>query len=449
MKTITNVLLLLAGVTLAVLFLLVTTRMDPASAEGVNLKTAVLHADGNRAGSGSMVDSLSSIPPQMTVVEDELRWGDHLAGLLRRNEVESALAGEVLDLFGQHLELRRIPVGTKMRIRWSGDRPQSIELQPPKSLESQLVELHEDGSLAFHLKKAELDTVLRLYEGSIEESFYRSFERSGGSIDLAVKFIEIFQFTFYFVSETRRGDSYRFLAEELRKEGEVVGYGRILAARYHGMLDSLTAVWYPLDDSEWGGEYFDSSGYSFRRDLLRVPFPAARITSLYGIRRHPITGRVKMHHGVDLAARRGTPVVAAGSGRVTRVGRGHVGYGNWVHIDHKGTGFETRYGHFSRIAPGIRKGTWVKQGDVIGYVGSTGHATGPHLHYEVFRDGRRINPLKVKGSPVKRIEGEQLASYLTTHYLPWTALMENPGFLPGDHYHGPPRPEQELLSLSE
>lgn len=449
MKPITKALLLMMGAALAGLFLLVSAEMDSASAEAVLGNEAVLTSTGSGDRSSAGEDSSSAPPSPIVMMEDELRWGDHLAGLLHRNSVESALAHKVLDLFGKHLELRRIPVGTKLRIQWRGERPRLFELQPPKSLESQLIELSSDGELTYRHQRAELDTVLRLFEGSIEESFYRSFEGSGGSIDLAVKFIEIFQFTFYFVSETRRGDSYRFLAEELRKDGEIVGYGRILAARYHGMLDSLTAVWYPLEESEWGGEYFDSLGYSFRRDLLRVPFPAARITSLYGIRRHPITGRVKMHHGVDLAARRGTPVVAAGSGKVTQVGRGHVGYGNWVHIDHKGTGFETRYGHFSRIAPGIRKGTWVKQGDVIGYVGSTGHATGPHLHYEVFRDGRRINPLKVKGSPVKRIEGDQLANFLTTQYLPWTMLMENPGCLPGERYFGPPRPGEELLSLGE
>lgn len=404
----------------------------------------------------------SSVPPDTSVtipdtasgdtietLVDRLRWGDNLANVFYRHDLSPQEVNALLPVVDRHADLRSLKVGTRITMKRDAEGVVGLVMETPGTFELLHVTRTDPYTYLAAVEQLPVDTFMVKYEGTVTDNFYSSFLRAGGTPKLAVKFIEVFQFIYYFASETRRGDSYRILVEEIWQGGQRVDYGRILAAQYSSRGDTLTAVWQPVENSEFGGEYFDEQGFSFRRDLLRVPFPAARITSTFGIRRHPITGRVRMHHGVDLAAKMGTPVVAAGSGLVTRMGRGHPGYGNWVHIRHGRTGFETRYGHFRRIAPGIRRGVWVKQGDVIGYVGMTGHATGPHLHYEVFRDGRRLDPMRVKGSPVKKLEPSTREMFLTDRFYPSRLLLETPGMLPGDHFHGP-RPEQlARVSLAE
>ena len=150
-------------------------------------------------------------------------------------------------------------------------------------------------------------------------------------------------------------------------------------------------------------------GRSVRKTLLKTPIDGARISSRFGKRRHPILGYTKMHRGTDFAARTGTPVFAAGNGIVETAGRNGA-YGKYVRIRHSGV-YKTAYAHLSGYGPGIRKGRRVKQGQVIGYVGSTGRSTGPHLHYEVHKNGRRVNPLSIKLPSGRHLKDKELAAF--------------------------------------
>ena len=157
--------------------------------------------------------------------------------------------------------------------------------------------------------------------------------------------------------------------------------------------------------------YFDNHGRDVRKTLLLTPIDGARISSGYGLRRHPILGYNKMHQGVDFAAPRGTPVYAAGDG-IIEIAKRYGSYGKYIRVrHHNSSDYSTAYAHLHRFAKGIKKGLKVQQGDVIGYVGSTGRSTGPHLHYEVLRHGKQINPRQVKQTAIKSLKNDELVRF--------------------------------------
>jgi murein DD-endopeptidase MepM/ murein hydrolase activator NlpD len=188
--------------------------------------------------------------------------------------------------------------------------------------------------------------------------------------------------------------------------GPVVGAGEVRYARLDIGGRVLEAFRFERDDE---AAFFTREGESLRKFLLRTPVSGARMSSGYGMRRHPILGYTRMHRGVDFAAPTGTPIYAAGDGRLARVGR-YGGYGNYVRIEH-GDGYATAYAHLSRFADGMRSGRRVEQGEVIGYVGSTGRSTGPHLHFEVLKHGRQVDPLRVAQPPAENLRGAALAAF--------------------------------------
>jgi len=166
---------------------------------------------------------------------------------------------------------------------------------------------------------------------------------------------------------------------------------------------------YRFTPSDGRTDYFKPNGESIRRALLRTPIDGARISSGFGMRKHPILGYSRMHKGIDFAAPTGTPIFAAGDGVITQIGR-NGGYGNYIRIRHNSR-YSTAYAHISRFAKGIRKGSRVRQGQVIAYVGSTGRSTGPHLHYEVLVEGKQTNPRSIKLPTGQILEGEDLKAF--------------------------------------
>ena len=175
-------------------------------------------------------------------------------------------------------------------------------------------------------------------------------------------------------------------------DGHVVRHGQVIYARM--ILSGAAKPLYRFELRPGKTDYFDDTGRSAKRPLLRTPIDGARLSSRFGKRRHPILGYTKMHRGVDFAAPTGTPIYAAGDGVIAFRGR-KSGYGKYIRIRHAG-GFNSAYAHMSRFRKGVTQGSRVKQGQVIGYVGSTGRSTGPHLHYEILARGRQVNPLTIK-----------------------------------------------------
>ncbi len=240
--------------------------------------------------------------------------------------------------------------------------------------------------------------------GEIDSSLYEDGVNAGADPTALMEFSDIFAWDVDFASDIRKGDTFSILTEVLYVNGEAVRTERVLGAEMVNDGRKYTAIYYK-------NGYYDENGKSLRRTLLKSPLRYRRISSYFTNRRwHPILKRFRPHHGIDYAAPTGTPVESAGTGRVVFSGWKR-GYGNFITVKHN-NGYSTSYGHLSRIARSVRRGAKVEQGDVIGYVGSTGISTGPHLHYEVRINNRLVNPLSIKAVPDKKVrmaEGSEFA----------------------------------------
>jgi murein DD-endopeptidase MepM/ murein hydrolase activator NlpD len=273
--------------------------------------------------------------------------------------------------------------------------------------EAHLTDIYEvtrdgDGYVALK-REIILDRHLTRVEGEIESSLFDAIEKTGEEDHLALAFADIFGWEIDFHNDPRKGDRFTLVAEKLYKDGEFVRYGNVLAAEYH----APSRLYRGFHFREPGGRegYYDEKGGSLEKYFLRSPLRFTRITSRYSRRRrHPVLGGYYPHLAIDYAAPTGTPVRAVADGKVIFCGWNR-GYGKQVTIKH-GNAYATYYGHLSRYGRGIRRGKRVKQKQIIGYVGSTGLATGPHLDYRMSKHGKFLDPLKMKSPPTSSIGGE-------------------------------------------
>jgi len=251
--------------------------------------------------------------------------------------------------------------------------------------------------------------------GVIENSLFLDGSSAGLTDNQIMELANIFGWDIDFALEIRKGDRFSVLFEERYLNGEYLGTGRILAAEFVNRNKPIKAVRY--EDQNGQASFYTPEGLSMRKAFLRTPLDVFRISSHFNLnRRHPVLNRIRAHKGTDYAAPTGTPVRAAGDGKITFAGV-NGGYGNMLKITHR-QNYETRYAHLNSFASGIRNGKWVTQGQIIGYVGSTGLATGPHLHYEFYKNGAVRNPVTVtlpNGSPIDSSELENFK--LTTSPL--------------------------------
>ncbi len=264
-----------------------------------------------------------------------------------------------------------------------------------------------DGFTASEVEKPLVRTLAH-HRGDIRDSLFVAGKRAGLGVPVLVRLIRAFSWDVDFQRDIRRGDAFEVVHERFRDEtGETVHEGDILYAAL--TLSGRRHVLYRHTTEDGTTDYFDDKGRSVRKALLRTPIDGARLSSRYGRRKHPILGYTRMHRGVDFAAPTGTPIYAAGAGTVDYKGR-KGGYGRYIRIRHNAE-YSTAYAHLSRYARGLGKGKRVKQGEVIGYVGSSGRSTGPHLHYEILRQGRQTNPMKVKMPSGRRLAGAELERF--------------------------------------
>ena len=251
----------------------------------------------------------------------------------------------------------------------------------------------EDGTFVSDEISRPLRRELVRVEGEINDTLFLATGRAGVPLQIAMEAIRIFSWEIDFQRDIQKGDRFEFLFERFFSEsGEAVKDGNVVFASLLLSGKDLRLYRHTLDDGST--EYFDPSGQSARRALLKTPVDGARLSSGFGRRKHPILGYTKMHRGVDFAAPRGTPIMAAGDGVIEYAGRNGA-YGIYIRVRHNGT-YKTAYAHMQRLAKGVRPGVRVQQGQVIGYVGSTGRSTGPHAHYEVIKGGKQINPMKMR-----------------------------------------------------
>lgn len=347
------------------------------------------------------IENFKKRPPSFTSIERTIRKNETLYGLLLSEGLSTPEVVEVLRVMEQVYDPRRILPGSKIRLSKNGDGLRRIEYLY-NGLDGVFVEREGERWKAgkFEVPRK---VVLVAKEGRIESSLYEAGRKAGIAPKAIMELSDIFAWQIDFSTDIRKGDTFRLLYEVIMAEGKPIGVGKVVAAEVVNAGRPHVAIHYR-------GEYYDPEGKALRRVLLKSPLRYRRISSYFTKRRyHPILKKYLPHHGVDYAAPYGTPVESAGDGRIIFAGWKR-GYGYYVAIKHNAT-YTTAYGHLSKIKRGIKRGRRVKQGEVIGYVGSTGLSTGPHLHYEVRVRGRVVNPLSIKAEPVRSLRGKALAEF--------------------------------------
>ncbi|MBT3990606.1 MAG: M23 family metallopeptidase [Rhodospirillaceae bacterium] len=283
-----------------------------------------------------------------------------------------------------------------------------VTVQPDLYREYTVYQLDDDKFTAKFYKKA-VKTKLARAEGKIKSSLYVSAVKAGLPVPVLMELIRIYSWDVDFQRSIRSGDQFEVMYErQVTETGELARYGNILFANLK--LGKNNNPLYHHKDRKGFSDYFDDKGRSARKALMRTPINGARLSSGFGRRRHPVLGYNKMHRGVDFAAARGTPIFAAGSGTVVYRAR-NGSYGNYIRIRHNSE-YSTAYAHMSKFRGSVRRGSRVRQGQIIGYVGTTGRSTGAHLHYEILRRGRQTNPMRVKMPSGKQLKGKQLAKFM-------------------------------------
>lgn len=358
-------------------------------------------------------------PARDAAREWRVQPGDTLSGLFQRAGLPAADLAALLAADGPAARLQKLRPGDRLRTAVGADgRLAKLEYWWSRTAGLRAVR-DEDG---FTVEALERPLEIRLAHagGIIEDSLFNAARAAGLSDRKAVELADIFAWDIDFVLEVRRGDRFTVVYEQHFVDGEAVGEGPIVAAEFVNQGRAYRALRYT--DPEGRSDYYTPDGTSLRKAFLRNPVDFMRISSGFSLgRRHPILNTIRAHKGVDYAAPTGTPVKAAGDGRVVFRGR-KGGYGNTVILQH-GARYSTLYAHLSRFARGLGVGDKVRQGQIIGYVGQTGLATGPHLHYEFRVDGAHRNPLTVQ-LPSARPVPEGLRADFQRQTAPRLAALE-------------------------
>lgn len=378
--------------------------------------------------------SLAGLPPleklpSLYIEETHpLGRGQTLAHLLSR----AGFSNNDIHLASRQLSsafnLRNLRQGQPIHYRYAlpeaGQTPDLLELRLIDAVREVRVQRGEDSRFKADVQERKLEPRTYSAVGTISDSLYMSANQAGISDSMIIPFIELFAWDIDFTRDIRKGDTFRIVYEAMYdQDGNFVRNGNILAAE----LDLKTSAGLLHAFRAENGEYYDAKGLNKRRSLLRTPLKFARISSHFNPRRkHPILGYTRAHRGTDFAAPTGTPIKAAGNGRIIELGwKG--GYGRYIRIRHNGT-YQTAYAHMHRYGQGLRVGSTVKQGQTIGYVGTSGRSTGPHLHFELFRNGQQVNAMREPlpaGEPLPSTMRASFDHTKTQYMAMWENIPQN------------------------
>ena len=349
----------------------------------------------------------SNLKPKFEDIEYQIKPGDSLLKILNNFSINDQEIKRVTEIFNKNNinKIRQNQVINLTLVNTGKDKEILnilIPLSPTKKLE--IYKNTKNNSFAKREIVTNLKKIIVLKEGTIKSSLYKSATKEDISPNIIVEFARIYGFQIDFQRDIRKNDSFQIVYEEYKnEENKTVDFGNILYANLIIQGKSYE-LYHFSSESEKINDHFESNGQSIKKTLMKTPINGARLSSSFGMRKHPILGYNKMHRGTDFAAPSGTPIMASGSGTITRA-RWCGGGGNCVKIRHNST-YETIYAHMKSFAKGIKEGRKVKQGQIIGYVGSTGMSTGPHLHYEVVVNGKKVNSQRLKLPSGKKLKGE-------------------------------------------
>jgi murein DD-endopeptidase MepM/ murein hydrolase activator NlpD len=345
-------------------------------------------------------------------VEYQIKKGDTIQNILQKYKVKNREIQTVINQYKKYGNPNQLMVGNKIEIIIeeiiSSDKNSLVKFSVPAS-KSITIEISKDSENKILAEKiiTKLYKKKALSENVIENNLYSAAVDADINPDTIIEFARIFGFEIDFQRDIRKNDYFKILYEKYFDEnGEYIKSGPILYA--HMSVNGREISLYKFgNDKEYG--YFNANGKSVEKALMKTPINGARLSSSFGLRKHPILGFTKLHSGTDFAARAGTPIMASGTGTITRA-KWCGGGGNCIKIKHNST-YETIYAHMKNFAKGMVAGKKVRQGQIIGYVGSTGMSTGPHLHYEVIVNGKKVNSQKLKLPSGKVLKDEERTEF--------------------------------------
>jgi murein DD-endopeptidase MepM/ murein hydrolase activator NlpD len=418
---------LLLGIALIVSGVIISTYTDEAAAYRPELSNAASRSDAPLSDTTDLSDSASAamaadsaaINQQSSDPADtggewqivKVKRGDNLSLIFSRLGISPQSLYNILTLGDETKTLKRIRPGQIIKVELA-EQSQLLglmyEIDPVHSLR---VWQNGDDGFKSSLIERPVEHRVAHTSGAINSSLFEAAQQAGLSDRMTMELAGIFGWDIDFALDIRDGDSFSVIYDDLYVDGKELRHGDILAAEFVNNGTTYRAV--RFTDADGHSDYYSPDGKSMRKAFLRTPVEFSRISSYFSTARyHPILNRIRAHKGVDYAAPIGTPVKATGDGKVVFVGR-RGGYGNAIELQH-GARYSTLYGHLSRFAHGLHRGNHVHQGQIIGYVGMTGLATGPHLHYEFRIDGVHRNPLKVKFPDAAPISAKYKQDFMIT-----------------------------------
>ncbi len=391
--------------------------VDAASETSASLQPRIASVSPNLkariSDSMRLAPSLLKKAEKPDFVKVSIKKGDTIAGALQRAGVDSNDAYYAVKALSKSFDPRKVKPGQEITVHFHDNAdvsdvaaPQfkklSMKISPVKEI---LVNKNADQDFSSSVHEKELKRHVYGRYAQVQTSLYGSAARADIPANVIANMIRVYSWNVDFQRDIRRGDKIEVLYEVFEtEEGEFVKYGDVLFAKLETNGRSMPIYRFEMDNGRV--DYFEPDGTSIRKTLMKTPVDGARISSGFGMRHHPVLGYDKMHKGIDFAAPTGTPIYAAGDAVVEFAGR-NGGYGNYVRLRHNSK-LKTAYAHMHKFGKGIRQGKTVRQGDVIGYIGTTGRSTGPHLHYEVHVNGKQTNPRSVDLPTGETLQAQEL-----------------------------------------
>lgn len=395
----------------------------PSTREGSIVASAPLATEatlGNDVGEldpieqANIAEPVQSPPkPNATLNENSrlvLKSGQPLMTALQGAGADRQQAWAAIQALSDHMDMRRLSAGQAFDLKWDGGTGSGlIEVAARDQFDRKIYAVKEGGSFISRSETIPTLALSRYANSEITDSLFLTAERAGVPAAIIVEFIRLFSFDVDFQREIWPGNKFEVVFDRsMAKHYGDIQEGNIQYAKL--VLRDHTLELTRYVDKDGRVEYFNNDGKSVRKALMKTPIDGARLSSSFNPnRKHPVLGYRRAHKGVDFSAPTGTPIMAAGDGVVERASY-YGSFGNYVRIRHNGT-WKTAYAHLSKYGRGIKSGTRVKQGQIIGYVGATGRVTGRHLHYEVHKNGTAINPMKMKLPSGRVLKGSELATF--------------------------------------
>jgi len=382
----------------ALLFMLTNINKDKKSLEKLEATQEIVESSYEY---NILVDSFN-------VIKGSVKRGQTMGEILYLNHIDHFEINKIVKKSKGIFDVRRVNTGKKYTVICATDSTKKAQYFIYEIDATNYVVFDLRGEIDVYKGKKPVTVKLKTASGIIKSSLWLTMEEQKLSPKLTAELSTIYAWTIDFF-KIQKNDGFRMYYEDKYIDGEYIGIGRLLAAEFTHKGQDFYSFYYK--ENENFGDYYDDEGKTLRKAFLMAPVDYKRISSRYSKRRkHPVTGRWKGHFGTDYAAERGTPIWSTANGTIIAASY-TKNNGNYVKVRHNGT-YTTQYLHMSKIKPGIRKGVYVKQGDIIGYVGSTGLATGPHVCYRFWKNDKQVDPFKQKLPPGDPIKKENREAYM-------------------------------------